>query len=110
MNLKKIFLKEACPTSIGGQAILEGVMMQGPYRTAAALRLPDNRIYLKTWNLNQKKSWRKIPFVRGVISFFQSLVFGMKIMMFSADVAEYFGDDEEDLEDDVKESLSLIHI
>ena len=106
MNLKKIFLKEACPTSIGGQAILEGVMMQGPYRTAAALRLPDNRIYLKTWNLNQKKSWRKIPFVRGVISFFQSLVFGMKIMMFSADVAEYFGDDEEDLEDDVKESGS----
>lgn len=96
MNLKKIFLKEACPTSIGGQAILEGVMMQGPHRTAAAVRLPDHRIYLKTWNLNQKKAWRKIPFLRGVISFFQSLVFGMKIMMFSADVAEFFADAEEE--------------
>ncbi|MCI1428296.1 MAG: DUF1385 domain-containing protein, partial [Eubacterium sp.] len=95
MNLKKIFLKQACPTSIGGQAIMEGVMMQGPYRTAAAVRLPDQRIYMKTWNLNQRKAWRKIPFIRGIISFFGSLVFGMKIMTFSADVAEYFADDEE---------------
>ncbi len=95
MNLKKIFLKQACPTSIGGQAIMEGVMMQGPYRTAAAVRLPDQRIYMKTWNLNQKKAWRRIPFIRGIISFFGSLVFGMKIMTFSADVAEYFAEDEE---------------
>ncbi len=95
LDRKKIFLKEACPTSIGGQAIMEGVMMQGVYRTAAAVRLPDSRIYLKTWNVSQKKAWRKIPLLRGAVSFFTSLVFGMKILMFSADVAVYFDEEEE---------------
>lgn len=38
MDLKRIFLKDACPTSIGGQAIMEGIMMRGPKRTAIAIR------------------------------------------------------------------------
>lgn len=98
MDFKRIFLKEACPTSIGGQAILEGVMMQGETRTAAAIRLPDERIYLKTWNVSQKQSWRKLPLIRGVVSFFKSLVFGMKMITFSADVAEYFAEEPEEEE------------
>ena len=48
MDYDKIFIKEACPTSIGGQAIMEGIMMQGPDRIALALRLPSNEIYLRT--------------------------------------------------------------
>ena len=48
MDLKKIFLKEACPTSIGGQAIMEGIMMRGPKKTAIAVRLPDGNIHMKT--------------------------------------------------------------
>ena len=48
MDLSRIFLKDACPTSIGGQAVLEGVMMRGADRTAVTLRLPDGRMYLKT--------------------------------------------------------------
>ena len=46
MDLKKIFLKEACPTSIGGQAIMEGIMMRGPKKTAIAVRLPDGNIQM----------------------------------------------------------------
>ena len=48
MDLKKIFLKDACPTSIGGQAIMEGIMMRGPKKTAIAVRLPDGTIHMKT--------------------------------------------------------------
>ena len=48
MDLKKIFLKDACPTSIGGQAIMEGIMMRGPKRTAIAIRLPNGKIHMKT--------------------------------------------------------------
>lgn len=48
MDLSKIFLKDACPTSIGGQAVMEGIMMRGPERMAVACRLPDGTIHMKT--------------------------------------------------------------
>ena len=48
MDLKKVFLKDSCPTSIGGQAIMEGIMMRSPERTAIGIRLPDGRIFMKT--------------------------------------------------------------
>ena len=41
MDLKRIFIKDACPTKIGGQAIIEGIMMRGADRTATVIRLPD---------------------------------------------------------------------
>ena len=41
MDLSKIFLKDACPTSIGGQAVMGGVMMRGTDRMAIAMRVPD---------------------------------------------------------------------
>ena len=48
MDYNKIFIKDACPTKIGGQAIMEGVMMRGTDRTAVAMRLPSGELYLKT--------------------------------------------------------------
>ena len=48
MDLSKIFLKDACPTSIGGQAVMGGVMMRGTDRMAIAMRVPDGRIHIKT--------------------------------------------------------------
>ena len=50
MDLKKIFLKNACPTSIGGQAIMEGIMMRGPKKTAIAVRLADGNILTEIGN------------------------------------------------------------
>ena len=44
MDLSKIFLKGACPTKMGGQAVMEGIMMRGETKTALALRLPDGSI------------------------------------------------------------------
>lgn len=88
MDLKKIFLKEACPTSIGGQAIMEGIMMRGPEKTAIAVRLPDGSIHMKTQPTPQPDRWSKVPVIRGVISFVSSLVQGTKVLMYSADVLE----------------------
>ena len=95
MDYKRIFLKGATPTSIGGQAIMEGVMMRGENRTALAVRVPDGRIYLKTEKTLPKKKIMKVPFVRGVYAFFTSLVLGMRTLMQSADILEQFLPEDE---------------
>lgn len=95
MDYSKIFLKEAVPTSIGGQAIMEGVMMRSSLWTAMALRLPDGEIYLKRERNKPKSMAAKIPFVRGIFSFFDSFVIGMKTLMDSADVLEQFMEDDD---------------
>ena len=88
MDQKKIFLKGACPTSIGGQAIMEGIMMRGPEKTAIAVRLSDGRIHMKTQPTPAPSKWGKIPLIRGVVNFVASLVQGTKVLMYSADVLE----------------------
>lgn len=90
MDLSRIFLKDACPTSIGGQAVLEGVMMRGADRTAVTLRLPDGRMYLKTMKNRAAGRWARLPLIRGVVSFLSSLVTGTRIITFSADALDYF--------------------
>ena len=61
MNLKKIFLKDACPTKVGGQAVLDGIMMKGADRTAVAVRLPNKDIHMKTEKLKTPGKWAKLP-------------------------------------------------
>lgn len=96
MDLNKIFLKDACPTSIGGQAIMEGIMMRGPKRTAIAIRLPDGKIHMKTEPAPKGSKVNKIPLLRGVVNFVASLVYGTKVLMYSADVLEkYYPEDYE---------------
>ena len=94
IDYSKIFIKEACPTSIGGQAVMEGVMMQGPDRVALAMRLPSGELYLKTKKKQKKSGAAKIPFVRGVVSFANSLVGGMGTLMESADILEKYAPEE----------------
>ena len=102
MDMSKIFLKDACPTPVGGQAILEGVMMRGMERTAIAVRIPDGRIHIKTRKNGNTSKWMKVPIVRGVFSFITSLVEGTKTLTYSADVLEYYDrklkDDKTDAE------------
>lgn len=88
MDLKKIFLKDACPTKTGGQAVMEGIMMKGQDRTAVVVRLPDGTLYLKTETLAPKSKWAKIPILRGVVIFVDSLVQGVRTLMYSADILE----------------------
>ncbi len=88
MDLKKIFLKEACPTKIGGQAVMEGVMMRSPTRLAVAIRLTNGKIQLKTKPLPPKSKAANFPIIRGIYAFINSLVEGTKILMYSAEVLE----------------------
>ena len=95
MDLSKIFLKDACPTPVGGQAVMEGIMMRGLERTAVAVRLPDGKIHMKTQPNKKMGKWTRIPIVRGVVSFVTSLVQGTGILMYSADVLEANWPEEE---------------
>ena len=94
IDYDKIFIKGACPTSIGGQAVMEGVMMQGPDRVALAMRLPSGELYLKTKLKKKQSRALKIPFVRGIVSFVNSLVGGMGTLMESADILETYAPEE----------------
>lgn len=94
IDYNKIFIKEACPTSIGGQAVMEGVMMQGPDRIALAMRLPSDELYLKTKLKKKQSPALKIPFVRGVVAFANALVGGMGTLMESANILETYAPEE----------------
>ncbi len=79
---------EKFKSKIGGQALIEGIMMLGPGTGAMACRLPDGSIDVETWKENNGKSapwYKKVPLVRGCTSFVTSLVKGYKYMMKSAD-------------------------
>ena len=88
--------KKVKKTSIGGQAVLEGVMMRGRTGIATAVRDSDGKIRIEAERITppeKKNFFVKLPIVRGVVNFFSSLVTGTKILMRSAEV--YGGDDEE---------------
>ncbi len=87
--------KEIHKTSIGGQAVIEGVMMRGPRKIAIAVRKPDGEIEVDVKPVNvlaMKYKICKLPILRGVISFFESMVTGVRSLMYSA---EFFDIEEE---------------
>ena len=101
MELSKIFIKDASPTKMGGQAVLEGIMMKGEHRTAVVVRLPDGTMHIKTEMLPERKAWTRMPVVRGVFMFGAALVSGTRTLMHSAGVLEkYDGEGAEEYEDD----------
>ena len=82
-------------TSIGGQAVIEGVMMRGPKLTALSVRMPDQSISTETWDTpNSNKWYKKTPFIRGVFNFVESMTDGYKSLMKAAEKAGL--DDEEE--------------
>lgn len=84
-------------TSIGGQAVIEGVMMRGPKNIAIAVRTPEGEIVVEKRPISsilQKYKFLKLPIIRGVVSFIESLIVGTSALMFSAEF--YDLDDEED--------------
>ena len=90
-------------TSIGGQALIEGIMMRGPKTTAMAVRNPEGEIVLEKWPTEVKKKAKilRLPFIRGVFNFIDTLRFGYKCVMRSAEIAGL--DDFEDEKDKKKE-------
>jgi len=82
-------------TTVGGQAVIEGVMMRGSKGLATAVRLPNGHIEVKkesSKSLTKKNKFFGLPIVRGFISLIESLIIGIKSLEFSA---SFFEDDEE---------------
>ena len=82
--------KKTKPVSIGGQAVLEGVMMRGKTAMATAVRDPEGVIQIESERLTppeKQSKFSRLPFVRGVVNFVRSFIDGNRILMRSADVA-----------------------
>lgn len=93
-------------SGIGGQAVMEGVMMQNKDTYAVAVRTPDHKIDVKVSKRKNSKvldTVRKIPILRGVVSFVDSLYLGMSTLMYSA---SFFEDEEDEKEKAKNASLT----
>jgi len=75
-------------TSIGGQALIEGLLMIGPKSVATAIRKTNGEIVVKKKDLPPKDVLSKIPVVRGIVGFVRQLVLGMKALMYSAEALD----------------------
>ncbi|MBA4420874.1 MAG: DUF1385 domain-containing protein [Anaerolinea sp.] len=86
-------MKERLPT-YGGQAVIEGVLMRGTRHIAMAMRTPDGsiKLYQEVLGGIYKKSWMKLPFLRGLIGLWDALILGMRFLTISANTQT--GEDE----------------
>ncbi len=88
-------LKHVKKTTIGGQALIEGIMMCGPRRTAIAVRKADGSIYVEEIKKSASETFfEKVPLIRGCIRFFRQLISGTAALMKSAEISEE-GDPQE---------------
>lgn len=97
--MDKVYNEKAFKTSIGGQALIEGVMMRGPSKLAIAVRKPDNDIELKVddiKSLANRYRFLNLPIIRGAYKLIEAMVVGVKALTYSAS----FWEDEEDVQDD----------
>lgn len=84
-------------TSIGGQALIEGVMMKGVSETAMAVRLPDGTIDVEKWQTKSPKDrpfWFRVPFLRGIFNFVETMITGYKTLMKSAEKSGFEEEEE----------------
>lgn len=83
-------------SNIGGQAVLEGIMMKHGAEYAVAVRKPDGEIFVKKEEYHSIVKWKKlteIPFVRGVFNFIDSMVLGIRTLTYSA---SFYEEEEEE--------------
>lgn len=86
-------MNKKCKASVGGQAIIEGVMMKNDKVMTTAVRTPSGEILIKKDTVKPKSPIQKYPIIRGVVNFVESMVTGIKILMYSA---EFWEDEEEE--------------
>ena len=97
MGRKVINKKPENITNIGGQALIEGVMMKGTKNISIAVRKPDGDIVVKNEELDgitSKIKFFKLPFLRGVIAFLEAMIIGVKSLMYSA---SFYEEDDSEL-------------
>lgn len=94
---KKQCGSEGCKkTKIGGQALIEGIMMKGVSKAAMAVRKKDGSIEVEEWDVKSGKWYNKAPIIRGSINFVSTMLEGYKYMMKSAEVSGMMEDESEE--------------
>lgn len=92
--------KKSCKkTSIGGQAVIEGIVMKGPEKSALATRMKDGTVdteYLPFKALKDKPAIFRIPVIRGVVTFVEAMIQGYKSLMLSAEKSGYLEEEKSD--------------
>jgi uncharacterized protein YqhQ len=108
--------QQACPikkTSIGGQALIEGVMMRGPEKTAMAVRHVSGKMVLEEMEnpVSNRPAFTKWPVIRGVFGFIDSLRYGYKCLMRSAELSGLEGEeDKPKTEEEEKKQHRLMNL
>lgn len=97
-------MSEKKMTSIGGQAVIEGVMMRGPHKIATAVRKPDGEIIIDEKENKSLGKIAKVPIIRGVIAFISSMVIGVKSLMFSAKFYDVEDENKKEKKKETKET------
>lgn len=88
MKQKENHPEEKFKTSIGGQALIEGILMRGPEKDAVVVRTGEElRVEVTPRKVNPPKSYKSLPFFRGIFNFFDAQVVGVKALMHSADLS-----------------------
>lgn len=93
-------------SGIGGQAVMEGVMMKNKDQYAVAVRKPNQEIVVKSSEykgVGKSKKWKKIPILRGVLNFIESMSLGFQTLSYSAS----FFEEEEEKQDTKKDSIVM---
>ncbi|MBP3626552.1 MAG: DUF1385 domain-containing protein [Clostridia bacterium] len=100
-------------TSIGGQALIEGIMMKSPEKTALAVRMPNKEIdisYFDEKSIKEKYKILGLPIIRGVVGFVESMIQGYKAMMISADKSGFTDFEEEEAEEKMSEEKKNLFV
>ena len=101
-------------TSIGGQALIEGILMKSPEKTALCVRLPDGSIdtsYMEEKRLAQKHKIFGLPIIRGVVNFVESMLQGYKALMISADKSGFADlEDENTKTEEKKDNNAFLNV
>ncbi len=90
--------KPSAKARIGGQALIEGVMMLGPKKGCMAVRQPDKAIYTEEWDRKPRKWYNKTPFIRGCVNFVSQMADGYKYINRSGEISGMFDEEEEEKE------------
>lgn len=99
-------------TSIGGQALIEGIMMKSPEKTAIGVRASDGTVditYMSGESIRQKHKILRVPVIRGVVGFAESMVQGYKAMMLSAEKSGFADLEEENEKKSEKSNTVLLN-
>lgn len=83
-------------TKIGGQALIEGIMMRGVGKAAMAVRKKDDTIDVEEWEIKSGKWYQKVPFIRGIFNFLLQMIDGYKYISKSAEKSGMMDDEGEE--------------